>query len=84
MEANMPTEIQGGAEISPELAYQMGGGDMSNISVQSGQNNTETMTGTNGMPPIKGGAQQHGSGEISNVPNPQSMGAATQSAYSLQ
>lgn len=85
-QAQAPIEVQGGAEVSPELAYKMGGGDMSNIQVGSGQNNTETMTGTNGMPPIKGGPQQHASGEINpqNVPNPQTMGAASQSAYSLQ
>lgn len=82
-EAGMPIEIQGGAEVPPELAMQMNGGGPP---MQSGQNNANTMTGTNGMPPIKGGPQQHAGGQFSpqNVPNPQSTGAATQSAYSLQ
>ena len=86
-EAQMPYSIQGGAEVSPELALQMNSQQFMGAPVNGGgANDNTTMTGTNGMPPVKGGAQQHGSGEISpqNVSTPQSMGAATQSAYSLQ
>ena len=81
-EANAPIEIQGGAELPPELAAGMGGSG-ENIMTREGANGAQTATGTSGTPPIKGGPQQHGISP-QQVGNPQTLGAASQSAYSLQ
>ena len=81
-EANAPMEIQGGAELPPELAAGMGGGE-ENIMTREGANGANTATGTSGTPPIKGGPQQHGISP-QQVGNPETLAAASQSAYSLQ
>ena len=88
-QANEPTEIQGGAFVSPDQAVKMkpSGYDGTASSVQNtpGANGAKTQTGTSGMPPIKGGTQQAGSSfHPNNLSNPKTVGDVVLSSRSIQ
>lgn len=85
--ANAPIEIQGGAQITPDLAQQINSRDFSGgiPGGGDGSNTNDTVTGTTGMPPVKGGTQQTGSRfDPNNLPTPATEADANQSGLTLQ
>lgn len=85
-QAQMPQEIQGGAQVPPELAQQINARDFSPMPGGGGNgvNTADTLTGTDGMPPIKGGTQQSGSYDPNTLANPSTQSDAVQSALNIQ
>ena len=80
--ASAPMEVQGGAVVPQNVAQAI---NAQTIDGLGGGGGGDTLSGTNGMPPIMGGSQQAGSMvSEQNVANPSTASDAMQSALTIQ